>query len=63
MFSVGLAAQVTLKLVLNIKRIFQSPSNAKKIFLKKDIFSLAIFLGGFSGGFRVSNIRSLVYHK
>lgn len=52
MFTVGLGIQFTLKLVLNLKRIMQSPKNINRIFFKKDILSLALFLGGFSGGFR-----------
>lgn len=59
MFSTGLAIQLVLKLVLNIKKI-KTPSALAKTIFKKDIFSVAIFLGGFSGGFRVG-IYSLFY--
>lgn len=53
MFGIGLAIQISLKLVLNIKRIFQSPKNLKSILFRKDILNLASFLGAYSGLFRV----------
>lgn len=53
MFTIGLGIQVTLKLVLNLKRVMQSPRNLKTILFKKDTLNLAAFLGGFSGLFRV----------
>ncbi|KAJ3655471.1 hypothetical protein Zmor_014602 [Zophobas morio] len=52
MFTIGLGIQVTLKLVLNLKRVMQSPRNLKTILFKKDTLNLAAFLGGFSGLFR-----------
>ncbi|XP_008191026.1 transmembrane protein 135 isoform X2 [Tribolium castaneum] len=52
MFSIGLGIQVTLKLVLNIKKVVQSPRNLKAILFRKDTLNLAVFLGGFSGLFR-----------
>lgn len=54
MFSIGLGIQITLKLVLNMKRIFASPKNMKQIFLRKDIVNLGLFLGLYSGLFRGS---------
>lgn len=61
MFSIGLGIQVTLKLVLNIKKIIQSPKNLKMILFRKDTLNLAAFLGGFSGLFRVSLIPYCLY--
>ncbi|XP_019871641.2 transmembrane protein 135 isoform X2 [Aethina tumida] len=52
MFTVGLGIQITLKLLLNVKKIFQSPKNLKSILWKKEILNLASFLGAFSGLFR-----------
>ncbi|KAF2898930.1 hypothetical protein ILUMI_07244 [Ignelater luminosus] len=52
MFGVSLGIQVILKLVLNMRRIIQSPKMTKTILFRKDILSLAVFLGGFSGIFR-----------
>lgn len=56
MFGVGLTIQIILKLVFNMRRITQSPKMTKTILFRKDILSLAAFLGGFSGLFRVSLI-------
>lgn len=53
MFSIGLGVQVTLKLVFNIRKIFQSPTNIKMLLFRRDILNLASFFGGFSGLFRV----------
>ncbi|KAF2898931.1 hypothetical protein ILUMI_07245 [Ignelater luminosus] len=52
MFGVGLGIQVILKLILNMRRIIKSPKMTKTILFRKDILSLAAFLGGFSGVFR-----------
>jgi hypothetical protein len=52
MFSIGLGIQLTLKLVLNVRRLIQSPKNLRTILFKKDTLNLAVFLGGFSGLFR-----------
>ncbi|KAJ8924714.1 hypothetical protein NQ315_000866 [Exocentrus adspersus] len=54
MFSIGLGIQISLKLVLNIKRIFQSPRNLKSILFKREMLNLASFLGAYSGLFRAS---------
>ncbi|XP_076272486.1 transmembrane protein 135-like isoform X1 [Rhynchophorus ferrugineus] len=54
MFSVGLAIQITLKLVLNLKRITSSPKNIKQIFFRPDMINLGLFLGLYSGLFRGS---------
>lgn len=53
MFSVGLGIQLSLKLILNIRRIVQSPRYLRTILFKKDTLNLAMFLGGFAGIFRV----------
>ncbi|CAH0546836.1 unnamed protein product [Brassicogethes aeneus] len=52
MFSIGLGIQISLKLLLNMKSIFQSPANVKRIIWKKETLNLASFLGAFSGLFR-----------
>ncbi|KAH1008900.1 transmembrane protein 135 [Dendroctonus ponderosae] len=54
MFSVGLGIQITLKLVLNMKKIASSPKAFQQIFLKKNILNLGLFLGLYSGLFRGS---------
>lgn len=48
----GLGVQVALKLIINIQRIIAKPSSIKTV-LRKDLFGLATFLGGFTGLFRV----------
>ncbi|KAJ8964926.1 hypothetical protein NQ317_014459 [Molorchus minor] len=53
MFTVGLGIQVSLKLVLNIRRILQSPSNLKTILLRRESLNLASFLGAYSGLLRL----------
>ncbi|XP_074042806.1 transmembrane protein 135 isoform X1 [Leptinotarsa decemlineata] len=52
MFSVGLAIQISLKLVLNMRRIFQAPRNLKTVLWRKETLNLASFLGAYSGIFR-----------
>ncbi|XP_057655213.1 transmembrane protein 135-like [Diorhabda carinulata] len=52
MFSLGLGLQVTLKLVLNLKRIFMSPTTIKSILFKRETFNLPIFLGMYNCLFR-----------
>ncbi|KAJ8968444.1 hypothetical protein NQ314_002303 [Rhamnusium bicolor] len=54
MFSIGLGIQISLKLVLNIKRIIQSPGTLKTLLFKKESLNLASFLGAYSGLFRAS---------
>lgn len=54
MFGVGLGIQISLKLLLNIRRILTSPKAVKQIFGRKDIFNLGLFLGLYSGVFRGS---------
>ncbi|KAL1517740.1 hypothetical protein ABEB36_001471 [Hypothenemus hampei] len=54
MFGIGLGIQITLKLVLNIRKLFASPKAIKQILLRKDILNLGLFLGLYSGVFRGS---------
>lgn len=54
MFSLGLGIQLTLKLILNMKKIFASPRALQDIVFKRDTLNLATFLGGFAGLFRAS---------
>lgn len=63
MFSIGLGIQVSLKLLLNIKRIFKSPKMLKTTLLKKDTLNLAVFLGGFTGIFRVSGAILTIFNR
>lgn len=53
MFTVGLGLQMTLKLILNMKKAFRSPQAMKQVLWRRDILQLGTFLGGFSGLFRV----------
>lgn len=52
MFSLGLGIQLTIKLMLNLKRIINSPKVVKSLFIRKEILNLGVCLGGFSGLFR-----------
>ncbi|CAG9821510.1 unnamed protein product [Phaedon cochleariae] len=54
MFSVGLAIQISLKLVLNMKRAFNSPSSFRTLIFRKETLNLAAFLGAYSGLFRAT---------
>lgn len=54
LFAIGLAGQVVLKLVLNMKKILKSPKNVTGIIFKRDTLKIGAFLGGFSLIFRVS---------
>lgn len=58
MFSIGLGIQISLKLVLQMTRLLANgPKYLKTIFWTKDSLKLAVFLGGFSGTFRVRRIK------
>lgn len=52
MFGVGLAVQAVLKLFFNLQRIISKPKTIRKLF-NRDLLSLAIFLSGFTGMYRV----------
>lgn len=55
LFSVGLGIQISLKMLLQVTRIFtKGPGHLFRQLYSKDTFKLAIFLGGFSSLFRVS---------
>lgn len=54
MFTVGVGIQLTLRLILNVKKAFKSPQAMKQVLFRSDALQLATFLGGFSGLFRVS---------
>lgn len=54
LFGIGLAVQVALKLVLNIKRLAMAPKKFSEVFLKKETLKIGAFLGGFAFTYRVS---------
>lgn len=61
MFSIGLGIQISLKLVLQMTRLLANgPKYLKTILWTKDSLKLAVFLGGFSGTFRL--ISCLLRH-
>lgn len=58
MFGVGLGIQITLKLVFNLRKVVSSPKAIRNILLRKDVLNLGLFLGLYSGLFRVSDFKS-----
>lgn len=55
LFSIGLGIQISLKMVLQITRIFtKGPGHLIRQLFSRDTIQLAIFLGGFSSLYRVS---------
>lgn len=55
LFSIGLGIQISLKMVLQITRIFtKGPGHLIRQLFSRDTVQLAIFLGGFSSLYRVS---------
>lgn len=58
LFSIGLGIQISLKMVLQITRIFtKGPGHLIRQLFSRDTVQLAIFLGGFSSLFRVSVVQ------
>ncbi|XP_017303522.1 transmembrane protein 135-like [Diaphorina citri] len=55
LFSVGLALEFCLKLLLNMKRIISRPAIALSILMRPSTLRLGGFLGGFSALFRASS--------
>ncbi|XP_076618309.1 transmembrane protein 135 [Colletes latitarsis] len=53
LFGYGLSAQLLLNLIFQIKKLLKKPQLIKSIILKKNNFNLAVFLGGFSGLYRL----------
>ncbi|KYM99817.1 hypothetical protein ALC62_09435 [Cyphomyrmex costatus] len=53
MFSYGVCGQIALKLILQFKRLLQKPKLLKTTIFRRDNLNLAIFLGGFTGLFKV----------
>ena len=53
LFGVGIGAQLALQLIFQIKRIVQRPQLLKSIMFRGNNLNLGIFLGGFTGLYRV----------
>ncbi|CAD6231969.1 GSCOCG00001677001-RA-CDS [Cotesia congregata] len=53
MFSFGLSIQLGLNLIFKFRKFMTKPSLLKEEFLKKSTFNLALFVGGFSGIYRL----------
>ncbi|XP_034937145.1 transmembrane protein 135-like [Chelonus insularis] len=53
LFSIGLCIQLGLKLAFQVKQLLSKPGVLKAELCKKDNFNLALFLGGFSGIYRL----------
>lgn len=60
MFSIGLGLQTVVKLLFNLKKIIKSPKVLREVLFKRQNLNLALFLGGFSGIFRVSLKRLFI---
>lgn len=55
LFTIGLSIQISLKIVLQLKRIMtKGPSHLFKVLFTRDTLQLGIFLGGFSTLYRVT---------
>lgn len=52
-FNYGVCAQVILKMVLQMKRIFAKPKQIGSIIFKKENLNMAIFLGGFTALYKL----------
>jgi hypothetical protein len=59
LFSIGLMVQLTLKLILQSKKIIESPSRFRKIMIAKDTLKIGGFLGGFTLIYRVSKFNEI----
>lgn len=55
LFTYGLGAQLALKLIFKIGQLMQRPKLFKTIVFKRENLKLPIFLGGFSGIFRLTS--------
>ncbi|XP_011302970.1 transmembrane protein 135-like isoform X2 [Fopius arisanus] len=53
LFTIGLSVQIGLKLVVQLKTLFSKPHLLKSIIFQKKNFNLAVFLGGFTGIYRL----------
>lgn len=51
---VGFGLQITLKIVLQLKKLVQRKLSLKKVICNRETLKLGVFLGGFSFLFRVS---------
>lgn len=54
LFMVGFGLQITLKIVLQLKKLVQRKLSLKKVICNRETLKLGVFLGGFSFLFRVS---------
>jgi len=57
MLGIGYGGQVALRTVLSIKKIIKNPSMLPKMFYANNVHHLAVFLGLFTAGFRVSYLN------
>ncbi|XP_058837672.1 transmembrane protein 135-like [Topomyia yanbarensis] len=55
MFSIGLGIQVIMKVLFQARRIIRRPKLFRRTFLRKDIFKLGMFLGGFTSLYKLSS--------
>ncbi|XP_076163806.1 transmembrane protein 135 isoform X2 [Ptiloglossa arizonensis] len=53
LFSFGLTAQLVISLVFQIKKLLRKPQIIKSVIFKKNNFNLAVFLGSFTGLYRL----------
>lgn len=58
-FSYALSAQLVINLFFQIKKLFIKPQLLKSIIFKRNNLNLAVFLGGFTGLYRVLLCSSL----
>lgn len=63
-FSYGVCGQVALKLIFQFKRLLQKPKLLKMTIFQRENLNLAIFLGGFTGLYRlISCLLRRIFHK
>lgn len=53
LFGIGLGVQLSMNIIFQLKNIMKQPKLIKSILLKKKNFNLALFLGGFTGFYRL----------
>jgi putative component of membrane protein insertase Oxa1/YidC/SpoIIIJ protein YidD len=55
LFGLGVGIQVTLRTVLQLRKIIKDPKVLKKVLFSRDTVRLGLFFGGFAGLFRASS--------
>lgn len=53
LFGIGLGVQLSMKIIFQLQKLIKQPKLIKTILFKKNNFNLALFLGGFTGFYRL----------